>query len=1423
MKKRDPRDDAPIGLPIRVTITEEGKSRTIDYAGHRPLTIGRADENDIVLLTPRASRRHAEIIGEGGRFTLVDLGSGNGTEVRGERIDRIPLTRGLKFHIGDCEIRFGDPSAAMERKPGVRAAPSRAASQKIETSTPQIAAAPLRPSRPESTGEESSAPRPTAAAAPIRRRRTIRRVSPAQVATAAVVAIVAIAGIVWAVDEIMSDGSGAGLIDIGGRRAAVERESRNVAPTNPTGGISTPEGASADSLEPVREFHPPRAEGDDNLFNPIDDESTVPVRELRAPVGDDWIVPDTEGGPEREDTADATPVPAAANSDVPSDGETEQPVVTVETQKPLLRIIPDAWPPGARTIGYEFNQKNHSAPPDFIERKGPGVPERNSAHRGRHYRVIGVEIRPDGLPVGAQVRLRSRQVRRGEKIPLTLTGARRGERVRRYFALLEPEDHRVVFELLDSDGSLLATAEEVLPEGGHTTPLAAEAIAIERERAREEWEREQLATRNVTVSVFDDLGRPVPEARVLLLVEGGGLATFEGVTDEAGRFTRAVVPGSYTVFVHAEVPEPIDPNAPTIVVRLPRFLSLSGRIGAEENSLRLVPDRSVLVRILDEGETTLPIERIWVTPAPIAEAYRYEAVAQQIGVRGRLESSRPARGELRLLLGKLPVQLGLLGRTDDGEPVLISEMVTPERSEIEWGFSRERFAVVEFDPAKAAGGATSVTGELCAASRYRERFRFKTEGPWRAYVMPGTYRIELAATLAGGDRADFIPYSVDLPSGAHHQLAPRAPWSLTLYQKRKDRQQQFWLAVADAGGRLLERAPGEPGRLEGFDGTVTKLDRELQSLRFQEVERLLDLDLGKLRYETRIPYGSESIVGIATLEQLQVFNDAGSSARAPGVFERRIRALLPEVKKTIDGSLASLGLPDGMRRLHMEFDIFLPPGIGGTGGGGVITLDSAVLHRYACAGDLLPGAYRHEYGHNLGFGHDPYMMLAEGGSATDETLFGPIAYRLLHAATYQRTIDHLIEDRGELGFDWRPNAAVFPALRALFGPDVHHRMIDERRASEQTLTLHNLSSIERIAALYSLALDRNVAWIFRAHGWPVFDDRVDLGGKSVLFAKSHPRQLNYAFVPGTEIRSWWVLDIDGGGDPLIWRRINWPTAEIDLAIDGEPIASARRWLLFRSIAVPEETEARILVASDVQLEVRVNGQAIGRLDASPQQFQPAHDELMLNQKRPFPVIFPKGESFIEVAVNQPPGSRGFVLALATPEGKPLHLGLIDEPPPGEDVSSGKPLKFTTKPVLSGSFEAGWQPGWIEGATEPRGSLRFEVAEKSPAIGEKSLRVEVLRAGSGAIIQRIFLPPGKSYRLQAAMRTEDFAGEAFVGLFTGELGGWLGRTEPLRKPNTPWKPYTFRWSPGPSRVVYVACFVKGTRGEVWFDGIQLEAE
>jgi ABC transport system ATP-binding/permease protein len=71
------------------------------------IAIGRTPDNKIVVPHPQVSARHAQIINQGGSLFLEDLGSGNGTFVRGQRLQRgqrVPVQNGEKVYIGPMPL-----------------------------------------------------------------------------------------------------------------------------------------------------------------------------------------------------------------------------------------------------------------------------------------------------------------------------------------------------------------------------------------------------------------------------------------------------------------------------------------------------------------------------------------------------------------------------------------------------------------------------------------------------------------------------------------------------------------------------------------------------------------------------------------------------------------------------------------------------------------------------------------------------------------------------------------------------------------------------------------------------------------------------------------------------------------------------------------------------------------------------------------------------------------------------------------------------------------------------------------------------------------------------------------------------------------------------------------------------------------------
>jgi ABC transport system ATP-binding/permease protein len=77
-----------------------------DLAAHDTLTIGRANECDLVLDSPLVSRHHARLERSGPAHVLIDLGSTNGTYVNSQRIDRVELHAGDVVQIGPYRFTY---------------------------------------------------------------------------------------------------------------------------------------------------------------------------------------------------------------------------------------------------------------------------------------------------------------------------------------------------------------------------------------------------------------------------------------------------------------------------------------------------------------------------------------------------------------------------------------------------------------------------------------------------------------------------------------------------------------------------------------------------------------------------------------------------------------------------------------------------------------------------------------------------------------------------------------------------------------------------------------------------------------------------------------------------------------------------------------------------------------------------------------------------------------------------------------------------------------------------------------------------------------------------------------------------------------------------------------------------------------------
>jgi hypothetical protein len=92
------------GMRARLSIFYDGSWYVVDKDRY---IIGRGKQSsDLVIKDPNVSRQHAMVEYLNGLYYLVDMGSTNGVEIRGERVTRKPVGEGDAFSICGHEVRF---------------------------------------------------------------------------------------------------------------------------------------------------------------------------------------------------------------------------------------------------------------------------------------------------------------------------------------------------------------------------------------------------------------------------------------------------------------------------------------------------------------------------------------------------------------------------------------------------------------------------------------------------------------------------------------------------------------------------------------------------------------------------------------------------------------------------------------------------------------------------------------------------------------------------------------------------------------------------------------------------------------------------------------------------------------------------------------------------------------------------------------------------------------------------------------------------------------------------------------------------------------------------------------------------------------------------------------------------------------------
>jgi pSer/pThr/pTyr-binding forkhead associated (FHA) protein len=82
-----------------------GTGQVVTLDSH-PVSAGRADNADLILDDPAASRRHFVVKAGQGGYVLHDLGSTNGTQVNRTPVLECRLTNGDIVSVGETDVAF---------------------------------------------------------------------------------------------------------------------------------------------------------------------------------------------------------------------------------------------------------------------------------------------------------------------------------------------------------------------------------------------------------------------------------------------------------------------------------------------------------------------------------------------------------------------------------------------------------------------------------------------------------------------------------------------------------------------------------------------------------------------------------------------------------------------------------------------------------------------------------------------------------------------------------------------------------------------------------------------------------------------------------------------------------------------------------------------------------------------------------------------------------------------------------------------------------------------------------------------------------------------------------------------------------------------------------------------------------------------
>lgn len=87
-------------------VVESGPDEGREYPLDETAVIGRLKTVQVALSDMNASREHTRVLRKGAEWFLVDLGSRNGTQVNGKKVQRHKLADGDRIAVGKTVMRF---------------------------------------------------------------------------------------------------------------------------------------------------------------------------------------------------------------------------------------------------------------------------------------------------------------------------------------------------------------------------------------------------------------------------------------------------------------------------------------------------------------------------------------------------------------------------------------------------------------------------------------------------------------------------------------------------------------------------------------------------------------------------------------------------------------------------------------------------------------------------------------------------------------------------------------------------------------------------------------------------------------------------------------------------------------------------------------------------------------------------------------------------------------------------------------------------------------------------------------------------------------------------------------------------------------------------------------------------------------------